>query len=401
MNDLPKDSQIRIGDVAEALLGYVESGTTFQAERMMTVPAATYTDQGLWRAEVDLIFKRLPLMLALSCEMPKPGDYKAMEVVGLPILIARDKAGIARAFFNVCAHRWALVAAEGHGNCPAFRFTCPFHGWTYGADGRLSGVADRAKFGDIDKTKHGLKELPCEERHGMIFCSLTPGETLDLDGYYGALLDEFADAGLSNWTFLGSSVLEAPNWKLVCANFFESYHFATQHQKTVAVDYVSNVNHFEAFGPNMRIGFVKHAIAQLRETPRAQWHEQEGPAFTFMRYLFPNVIGSLGLFEASSSFGQLFPGPTPDRTRVVVLHLSRERPKDEDHRKALQKEAQLADDRVLRDEDFVTGLAAQKGLVSAAHEHLLYGRNERGPQYFHEWVNWYLKADPNAPRPML
>ena len=401
MNHDPNDSQKRIGDVAEALLEYFESNKTFQAEKMVTVPAASYTDQGLWRAEMDLIFKRLPLMLALSCEMPKPGDYKAMEVVGSPILIARDGAGTARAFFNVCAHRWAPVASEGRGSCQAFRFTCPFHGWTYGADGKLLGIADRAKFGDVEKATHGLKELPCEERHGMIFVCLTPGVALELDSYYGALLGEFADAGLRDWSFLGNSVLEGPNWKLILTNFFESYHFATQHPKTVAVDYVSNVNHYEAFGPNMRIGFAKHAIAKLREVPRMQWHQQEGPAFTFMRYLFPNVIGSLGLFEASSSFGQLLPGPTPDRTRVVVLHLSRERPKDEDHRKALEKEAQLADDRGLRDEDFATGLATQKGLHSGAHEHLLYGRNERGPQYFHEWVNWYLRGDPSAPRPAL
>jgi len=57
--------------------------------------------------------------------------------------------------------------------------------------------------------------------------------------------------------------------------------------------YVSNVNHYEAFGPNMRAGFAKHAIANYERFPRAQWGDQEGPAFTFMRYLFPNVIGSL------------------------------------------------------------------------------------------------------------
>jgi len=45
----------------------------------------------------------------------------------------------------------------------------------------------------------------------MIFACLTPGTPLDLDSYYGALLEEFADSGLKDWTFLGSTVLEAPN----------------------------------------------------------------------------------------------------------------------------------------------------------------------------------------------
>lgn len=56
------------------------------------------------------------------------------------------------------------------------------------------------------------------------------------------------------------------------------------------------------------------------------------------------------------------------------------------------------DSQVLRDEDFATGFAVQKGLGSGAHEGLLYGQNEPGSQYFHEWVNWYLRGDPALPK---
>ena len=394
-----RQSRRRIGDIAEILLDYFENNKTFQTDKLMTVPAESYADSNVLRTEIDAIFKRLPLMLALTCELPKLGDYKAMEVAGLPVLIARDKSGTLRAFFNVCAHRWAPVAAEGRGNCS--RFVCPFHGWTYDTDGRLTGVADRAKFGDIDRSAHGLKQLPCEERHGMIFVCLTPGTALDLDGYYEGLLEEFADAGLKDWTFLGCDVLEGPNWKLVLTNFLESYHFATQHAKSgVNTVYVSNVNHYEAFGPNMRGGYVKHEIAKLREVPRAQWAAQEGPAFTFQRFLFPNVIGTLGNADASA-FAQILPGPTPDKSRVVMLFLQQQPPKDEDERASLERDLKNADDDVLRREDFATGFATQKGLHSGAHDGFLFGRNERGPQYFHEWVDWYLKGDATQPKPVL
>jgi len=392
----------RIGNVAETLLGYFENNKTFQTDKMMTVPAASYTDPEQRRAEIDLIFKRVPLMLALSCEMPKPGDYKAMEMAGSPVLIVRDKAGTVRAFLNVCAHRWAPVAAEGYGNCRRFRFNCPFHGWTYGADGRLLGVADRAKFGDLEQSTHGLKELPCEERYGMIFVGLTPGTALDLDGYYGALIEDYADFGIKDWTFLGRSVLEGPNWKLICTNFFESYHFAAQHPKT-ASDFVSNLNHYEGFGPHLRIGFALRSIAKLREVPRAQWEQQEGRHFLFMRYFFPNVIGSISL-DGISAFTQLFPGPTLDRTRVVSLLVRKAQPGDEGDREKAQNEfkhsIQQAND-ILRDEDFATGIATQKGLGSGAYKGLLYGHNERGPQYFHEWVNWYLQDNPTPPKPII
>jgi len=399
-----KENRQQIGDVAEILLNYFEKNTTYQTDKMMTIPAESYADLNQWRAEIDLIFKRVPLMLALSCEMPKPSDYKAMEVAGLPVLIVRDKAGTARAFVNACAHRWAPVAPEGYGRCTGFRFVCPFHGWTYGADGKLTGIADRAKFGDIERSSHGLRQLPCEERYGMIFACLTPETPMDLGAQYGALLEEFSDLGMEKWTFVGSNVLEGPNWKLILTNFFESYHFGVQHAKTVAADFVSNLNHYEGFGPNMRIGFAKHGIAKLRDVPRSKWGRLEGPAFTFMRYLFPNVIGSMYLTDFCSAFAQILPGPTPDKTRVVQLYLRQDSPKNDGERERFEAELQemkRGSDQVLAGEDFTTGIATQRSLASGAHKGLLYGRNERGPQYFHEWVNWYLRADPNLPKPVM
>src|ERR1700758_1314478 len=150
------------GDIAETLLDYVENNRTDQAEDLLRVPARTYLDPERYNREMALIFKRLPLMLALSIELPNANDYKAMDVIGLPILITRGKDGKARAFLNVCSHRAAQVAPDGKGKCS--RFPCPYHGWTYGGDGRLIGVADPGKFGPIDRATYGLTELPCEEQ---------------------------------------------------------------------------------------------------------------------------------------------------------------------------------------------------------------------------------------------
>jgi phenylpropionate dioxygenase-like ring-hydroxylating dioxygenase large terminal subunit len=394
-------SRERIGDVAEILLDYFEHNKTFQTDKIMTVPAATYVDPDQRRAEIDLIFKRVPLMLALSCEMPRPGDYKAMEAVGLPVLITRDKSGTVRAFLNVCAHRWSPVAAEGYGNCP--RFTCRFHGWTYGADGRLIGITDRGKFGEVDRSTHGLKELPCGERHGMIFVCLTPGTPLDLDGYYGALLEEYAYTGLEDWAFLGARVIEGANWKITLNNFFESYHFATLHPKTVATELISNMTHYEGFGPNMRLSLSQRTIAKMREVPRAQWGEQEGRNFGFIRFFFPNVTGSLAHKSSLklSLFTQTFPAPTPDKSRTVLLYARKDPPKDEADRENLVREINYLTSDITYDEDVAIGIQIQKGLESGAHQGLLYGRNERGNQYFHEWLNWYLQGDRTIPNPVM
>ena len=391
----------RIGEVAEILLDYLENNKTFQTDKIMSVPPSSYTDGGQWRAEIDLIFKRVPLMLALSCEMPKPGDYKAMEIAGLPILIARDKAGTVRVFLNVCAHRWAPVASEGYGSCPRFRFVCPFHGWTYGADGRLVGVADRAKFGDLDQSTHGLKELPCEERHGMIFGCLTAGAPLDLEGYYGALLEEYAFSGLRDWNFLGSRVIEGANWKLTFNNFLESYHFATLHSKTVAAGLLSNMTHYEGFGPNMRVSTSCRSLATLRDVPRDSWDEEEGRRFGFIRIFFPNVTGTLNAAPDVSLFTQTLPGPTPDKCRIVNLYCRKDPPRDESERENIEKHIDWVTADIARDEDNAISLLIQRGLESGAHKGMLFGRNERGNQYFHEWLNWYLQADPALPKPVM
>ena len=387
----------RIGNVAEIMLDYVENSKTFLTDTTMTVPSASYTDAAQYAEEMEKVFKRVPLMLAFTAELPLPGDYKAMDAAGLPILITRAKDGVARAFLNVCAHRGAPVAADGHGNCP--RFTCKYHGWTYGADGKLVGVAEASKFGEIDKATHGLKQLPCEERAGMIFVGLTPETKLDLDGFYQGFLEDFEALDFANWAYMGSRVIEGANWKIAFDGYLEGYHFASLHPETIFPRTPSNCAHYEGFGPNIRIGFPQRRISEaLRPLPREQWGAQENNGFDFVRIFFPNV--SAFIAPEITQIAQLFPGPTPGENRTVLNYLRRTPIADEADREAVESYMNFFRD-VTYQEDYVIGLEIQKGLESGAHENLVFGRNERGNQYFHEWLNWYLAGDTQAPKPVM
>ncbi len=386
----------RVGDAAEAMLDYVERGSTFQAQAITTVPASHYTDPGRWAREMDLIFKRVPLMLALSAELPKPGDYKAMEAMGMPLLITRDKSGVAHVFLNVCAHRGAQVAVAGHGHCA--RFTCSYHGWTYSNDGRLLAVTDAATFGDLDKSKRGLTELPSHERAGMIFAVLRPGASIDVEEYFGAMLEDFEAAGLADWTFLGSRAIEGANWKIAFDGYLEGYHFATLHPKSIATRTYSHITHYEQIGPHLRIGFPQRSIEKLREAPRAEWGHRENTGFDFVRILFPNV--SAFLAPELAQIAQLFPGPTPDQNRTVLLYARKSPPKDAADAAAIEQMINFLRD-VTYNEDYVLGMQIQTGIASGALDSIVFGKNERGNQFFHETVEWYLKNDPSAPRPVL
>lgn len=281
------DLSLKYGEMAETMLKHVEQGTTDQAPAVMRVPVEDYLDPGRWRLEMDRIFMRLPLMLALTIEIPEPGSYKAMDAVGKPVLITRDKERKASALLNVCKHRGMQVAPQGRGECA--RFSCPYHGWTYSNDGRLLAVAEAGTFGEVEKSALGLTELPCQEIAGMIFVILTPGVAIDVPAFLGDMLTDLAALDLGSWYYHGSKEILGANWKVAFDGYLEGYHFATAHPKTVAPRTPSNRAHYQMSGPHLLIGFPQVGIRRLREVPREQWGHQENNGYDFVRVLFPNL----------------------------------------------------------------------------------------------------------------
>ena len=85
---------------AKADLVHTKAGTIQQMTKHHEVPADHYVDEDPWQKEVDLIFKRLPLMVAITADLPDAHDYKAMTVLCVPVLIARRENGAVRAFFS-------------------------------------------------------------------------------------------------------------------------------------------------------------------------------------------------------------------------------------------------------------------------------------------------------------
>ncbi len=70
------------------------------ADAITSLPASNYYDPQRWQREVDLIFRRLPLVVALTAELRQPHAYKALDVAGMPVLLTRTDDGNVRAFVN-------------------------------------------------------------------------------------------------------------------------------------------------------------------------------------------------------------------------------------------------------------------------------------------------------------
>jgi phenylpropionate dioxygenase-like ring-hydroxylating dioxygenase large terminal subunit len=372
-------------------IAHAENGTTDWAESVYRVPVEDYLSERRWREEMDATFMRLPLLLAFTCEMPRPGDYKTMRVLDIPVLMVRGRDERMRAFMNVCTHRGATLAGRSHGNCA--RFVCPYHAWTFNDQGVLMGVADPAKFGDIDTAERHLKELPCEERAGLIFVGLTPGRGFDLERYLGGMLAEVESFGLETWHMHHQNRLESANWKITHDGYLETYHIPFLHGKTLwtpgaapSVVMVYEAFGEHAFGPHQRMSGTGRGgdILALKSVPKSEWTRDE--YFHAVRTIFPNI--SIAMSNSGGMISQLFP-ISPDRCITIQNHLY-------PHAPANDKEQEDYDGRVdlliraVRDEDYKTGFDIQAGLASGANRDFLFGRNEIGPQRWHTAVDHYV-----------
>ncbi len=370
--------------VRRALEHYVNKGTD-QAPSTMEVPIGYYADAERFDHEVKRIFRRVPLALALSLELPKAGSYRSLMVMDTPVLLTRDGEGTVRAFLNVCRHRGAVICEEGSGE--AKRFTCPYHGWSYAEDGQLVGIFGASVFGDIDREQRGLTELPCAERAGMIWVSLDPTNNFDVDDWLGDFGAELETLDLENWHILEQrELVGAPGWKVAWDGYLESYHHKFVHPDTVGKYTVPNLLLHDAYGPHQRIVFARKELGELVDVPEEDWVDP-GSYVRQIHSGFPNLSIS-GILGDHAMVSQVYPGPTPDITVTVQTVLAAKEPQT-----AEEKEASAAfNETVLvavRDEDYAIGARIQQAIDSGANDSFVFGRNEIALQHYHRKVAEY------------
>ncbi len=366
--------------VTRRLLDHLANGTTDQAEDVLRVPVSAYRDEEIWQREREAIFRRSPIVVAMSAHLPEPGCYRALDAGGIPVLSVRQEDGGVRVFLNVCRHRGAQVCEAGLGS--ARRFTCPYHAWTYDHAGALVGVPGEATFGALDRGAHGLTELPSREFAGFVFAILTPGAELDLEGWlygYGPVLEALGMADMHVYT---EREVAGPNWKVAYDGYVDAYHLDKLHRTTLGTDFMGNVAAEDAFGPHQRLVFPQRSIEQLRDQPESTWGAwgHLGAVHT----IFPHVsiAGGPGI---PTMVSQLFPGPTPDRSRTIQTHVV-PKPLETDEERTIMNGVVDFLERVVREEDYATGLGIQAALDSGANDAFVFGRNEPCNQNFHRWV---------------
>ncbi|MBB3860928.1 phenylpropionate dioxygenase-like ring-hydroxylating dioxygenase large terminal subunit [Novosphingobium hassiacum] len=389
-----------INRLAQELIEHHDKRTTHMAPEIMNLDVVdVYGNEERHRAEVAL-FKRIPLVIGVSAEMREPGSFKTLNMLGLPLLITRDKAGVLHTFLNACTHRGAPLTNQPCGK--AARFTCPYHAWTFGNDGGLIAVNSSDQFGDVDKSSKGLVELPCTEKAGLIFAILTPGLELDVDAFYEGMLDEIARYGYEDWHYLGTMDVKAANWKFGVEGFLETYHVPVLHKTTlnqIASGGRPPAQAFQSFGPHMRfVTATGQALEDMRSVDPKDYWTRELNNFRAIYNLFPNVAVPTG-FDVIQIM-TMIPGATPGEHTTIFHHITPKAPETEDEAAQLELNRQALV-RIIVDEDYYINALVQQVANGDASFPLMFGRNEVGLQHFHKSLNWFLDGDANAPRPEI
>jgi len=379
-------SREQLVEMARRGIEHGKNNTQSQTDDVVRIPAKHYYDPERWRLEVDRIFKRLPLMLGFSSELREPGSYRAVEVAGVPVLLARGDDGAIRAFVNTCSHRGAQLVDDGNGQIT--KFSCPYHGWVYNTSGDFVGMPDSRDFGAVDKACLSLTPLPVSERAGLIWVILTPGSTVDFDAFLKGYDEMLEHLGFADSHVVGRQSLVGANWKVAYDGYLDFYHLPVLHAKSFGPD-ISSKAVYTSWGPHQRVTGPDRHYDVLAALPEDEWDESKlvGGVWT----IFPHI--SIAAFDAGGKVymvSQLFPGDTPDDSITVQNFV---------HTVAADEEqAKLVADRmaflmaVVADEDYYTGRRIQKALKTGAKPEVLFGRNEGGGQRFHRWVQAFIDA---------
>ncbi|HEY4893183.1 MAG TPA: SRPBCC family protein [Reyranella sp.] len=368
----------------ERMLHMVRTNTRDDGPGVSHASVEEYYDPARFKREVDLLFRHHPIVVAFSGQVRKPGDFVVHNDTGQPILVTRGTDGVLRAFLNVCRHRSASVEVKPCGSNKR-AFVCPYHGWSYDLTGRLVGITDGAAFGDVDKSKHGLRRLKLAEKYGLIWVvptALEDGEeaSLDIDPYLGALQVDLSGWDMQGWELHSSEPIRPRmNWKLVIDTFLELYHFRYLHPGTVYPLFLDNIATYERMDRHLRMAAAKRTLTELEGQPRETWRILDHAIVLYQ--LFPNTV--LTYTQDHCGVFTSFPvSPEESVMQFSVLVSPEEKAKKpESYWKANVDLFAIA-----LSEDFAIGESIQRNFPTGANKRQTFGKFEKALGWYHREV---------------
>lgn len=207
--------------LTDDFLATLDTSTT-DVSKATALPPDVYTSEEFLAFEKRALFDHEWLCVGVASAVPAPGDWFTASVNDEPVIVVRGKDGEIRAISAVCQHR-AMQVCEGSGHSTTF--TCPYHRWTYGLDGRLLGAPAMERTEGFAKADWGLPNLAVEIWQGFVFVNLDP-DAAPLAPTLRSYEPYLEHYDLANAVCPGTFTLEGLpwNWKVMFENFNDGYH---------------------------------------------------------------------------------------------------------------------------------------------------------------------------------
>jgi choline monooxygenase len=348
--------------------------------RPTTLPYDWYIDAGIHDAERSRVFAHRWQYAGHVGQLPGPSTLSTADLVGLPVVLARDEHGKVRAFVNMCRHRGTRLVSE---DAERTTIQCPYHAWTYDLQGQLRSAPRSPSEPDFDLADFGLQPLAVDHWGPFIFVNPHP-DAAPLAETLGQLPDLVASAGVDVDALRfhsRSKSTYAANWKICCENFLECYHCQVAHPGIVDVLDVSEDGYrleedglfSSQYGP-VKTGW-KGEFNPEGSVPHGQFH-----------FLYPNITINISPGAPNISIGPVIP-EAPDRTRRFLDYFF-----DPGADNAWVDAFLEWDDQVGR-EDAVLVETVQRGVGSGALDRGVLFESERLILHFDRLLQHDLEAD--------
>jgi phenylpropionate dioxygenase-like ring-hydroxylating dioxygenase large terminal subunit len=365
-------------DIIRRTLRYCEAGTTHMESGLLRNPVSHYANAQRLAQEQAILFREFPIVVGHVSQLASAGDFFTHDETGVPMLVTRTRQGAVKAFMNVCRHRGARIVTEAGGN--ATTFSCPYHAWTYDLEGRLRGLRQPAGFADLDKSEHGLIELPAFERYGMIWVRPSVSEApISIDAWLAPMAEQLASADMASLVVHKAWSVELNmGWRIALEGFQESYHFCSAHKQTACSAYLDNQSVFVDHYPHFRHAVPLAQTVELQQQPEADWDYRAN--YMDQNYLFPcNFVQVMTDHVFIHSVIPMGPGKSVFKCIMLVpddVDLSAE----QRAKKTRYWEANYNVVCTVFGEDFAIGEGIQQGLSTGVNEHFVIGQFEAGIQ---------------------
>src|SRR5258706_6418407 len=193
-----------------------------------------YTDAQIFELEMERIHEKYWIYCGHESQVPRAGDYYAVQIGRQPMLMVRGKDGKVYVLWNRCPHRGNMMCGDRSGNTGEF-FRCSYHAWTFQHDGKLrsipmmeSGYAG-TRFGKGNPDCSMKKAARVESYRGFVFASLSK-DAVSLKEFLGEsriAFDDMCDPAPKGELEVVPNcfrVIQHSNWKIFLENQLDALH---------------------------------------------------------------------------------------------------------------------------------------------------------------------------------